>query len=296
MQSPSEHRLPFEAPIYEMEARLAEMEAQYAKNKTVGRRRGVRRTDPPPPPRARRAEADDLRQPRSLPDRPGLATPPPPPDPRLHRADLRPVHRAARRPRHRRRQGRRHRAGPPGRPEGDVRRPPEGQEPGRADRLQLRLRPPRGLPQGARTRCAPAAKFGLPIISFIDTPGAYPGIAAEERGQAAIIAENLMAMSQIDTPIVCVVIGEGGSGGALGIGIGDKVAMLEHAYYSVISPEGCATILWKSNEHWPKAAAGAEDDQPRPAPLRRRRRGHPRARSAAPTATTARPPRSSSPS
>ena len=83
-----------------------------------------------------------------------------------------------------------------------------------------------------------AAKFGLPIICFIDTPGAYPGIGAEERGQAAIIAENLMAMSQIDTPIVCVVIGEGGSGGALGIGIGDRVAMLEHAYYSVISPEG----------------------------------------------------------
>jgi acetyl-CoA carboxylase carboxyl transferase subunit alpha len=99
-----------------------------------------------------------------------------------------------------------------------------------------------------------AAKFKLPIISFIDTPGAYPGIAAEERGQAAIIAENLMAMSQIDTPILCVVIGEGGSGGALGIGIGDKLAMLEHAYYSVISPEGCATILWKSQEHAPKAA------------------------------------------
>ena len=100
-----------------------------------------------------------------------------------------------------------------------------------------------------------AAKYGLPIVTFIDTPGAYPGIAAEERGQAAIIAENLREMSQIDTPIVCVVIGEGGSGGALGIGIGDRVAMLEHAYYSVISPEGCATILWKASEHWPKAAA-----------------------------------------
>ena len=99
-----------------------------------------------------------------------------------------------------------------------------------------------------------AAKFRLPIITFIDTPGAYPGIAAEERGQAAIIAENLMAMSQIDTPIICVVIGEGGSGGALGIGIGDRLAMLEHAYYSVISPEGCATILWKASEHAPKAA------------------------------------------
>jgi acetyl-CoA carboxylase carboxyl transferase subunit alpha len=100
-----------------------------------------------------------------------------------------------------------------------------------------------------------AAKFGLPIISFIDTPGAYPGITAEERGQAAVIAENLMAMSQIRTPIVCVVIGEGGSGGALGIGIGDRLAMLEFTYYSVISPEGCASILWKGSEHAPKAAA-----------------------------------------
>jgi acetyl-CoA carboxylase carboxyl transferase subunit alpha len=100
-----------------------------------------------------------------------------------------------------------------------------------------------------------AAKFGLPIISFIDTPGAYPGIAAEERGQAAVIAENLMVMSQIRSPIVCVVIGEGGSGGALGIGIGDRLAMLEFTYYSVISPEGCASILWKGSEHAPKAAA-----------------------------------------
>ena len=100
-----------------------------------------------------------------------------------------------------------------------------------------------------------AEKFGLPIISFIDTPGAYPGITAEERGQAAVIAENLMAMSQIRTPIVGVVIGEGGSGGALGIGIGDRLAMLEFTYYSVISPEGCASILWKGSEHAPKAAA-----------------------------------------
>jgi acetyl-CoA carboxylase carboxyl transferase subunit alpha len=99
-----------------------------------------------------------------------------------------------------------------------------------------------------------AAKFGLPIVTFIDTPGAYPGIAAEERGQASLIAENLMAMSLLDTPIICVVIGEGGSGGALGIGIGDRLAMLEHAYYSVISPEGCATILWKSSDHAAKAA------------------------------------------
>jgi acetyl-CoA carboxylase carboxyl transferase subunit alpha len=99
-----------------------------------------------------------------------------------------------------------------------------------------------------------AAKFGLPIVTFIDTPGAYPGIAAEERGVAAIIAENLMEMSQLETPIVCVVIGEGGSGGAIGIGVGDRVAMLEHAYYSVISPEGCATILWKDAKHADKAA------------------------------------------
>jgi acetyl-CoA carboxylase carboxyl transferase subunit alpha len=100
-----------------------------------------------------------------------------------------------------------------------------------------------------------AEKFGLPIICLIDTPGAYPGIAAEERGQALVIAENLREMSQINTPILCVVIGEGGSGGALGIGIGDRVAMLEHAYYSVISPEGCATILWKGAEHRDRAAA-----------------------------------------
>src|SRR5437588_6581142 len=90
-----------------------------------------------------------------------------------------------------------------------------------------------------------AAKFKLPIICLIDTPGAYPGIGAEERGQAQLIATNLLEMSRLPTPIICVVIGEGGSGGALGIGIGDRVSMLEHAYYSVISPEGCAGILWK---------------------------------------------------
>jgi acetyl-CoA carboxylase carboxyl transferase subunit alpha len=90
-----------------------------------------------------------------------------------------------------------------------------------------------------------AAKFHLPIISMIDTPGAYPGIGAEERGQAQLIAINLLEMSRLPTPTICVIIGEGGSGGALGIGIGDRVSMLEHAYYSVISPEGCAGILWK---------------------------------------------------
>jgi acetyl-CoA carboxylase carboxyl transferase subunit alpha len=99
-----------------------------------------------------------------------------------------------------------------------------------------------------------AAKYGLPIICFIDTPGAYPGIGAEERGQAQVIAQNMLEMSRLPTPIVCVVIGEGGSGGALGIGVGDKVAMLEHAYYSVISPEGCAGILWKSATYAEQAA------------------------------------------
>src|SRR5689334_5241847 len=91
-----------------------------------------------------------------------------------------------------------------------------------------------------------AAKFRLPIVCLIDTPGAFPGIGAEERGQAQLIAANLLEMSRLETPIVCVVIGEGGSGGALGIGVGDRVSMLEHSYYSVISPEGCAGILWKT--------------------------------------------------
>jgi acetyl-CoA carboxylase carboxyl transferase subunit alpha len=93
-----------------------------------------------------------------------------------------------------------------------------------------------------------AAKFRLPIICLIDTPGAYPGIGAEERGQASSIAVNLRELSLLRTPIVCVVIGEGGSGGALGIGIGDHIAMLQFAYYSVISPEGCAGILWKGDK------------------------------------------------
>jgi len=99
-----------------------------------------------------------------------------------------------------------------------------------------------------------AAKYRIPVICLIDTPGAYPGIGAEERGQAQMIANNLFEMSRLETPIVCVVIGEGGSGGALGIGIGDRVAILEHAYYSVISPEGCAGILWKSGTFAEQAA------------------------------------------
>jgi acetyl-CoA carboxylase carboxyl transferase subunit alpha len=99
-----------------------------------------------------------------------------------------------------------------------------------------------------------AEKYGLPVICLIDTPGAYPGIGAEERGQSQAIAENMYEMSRLKTPVICIVIGEGGSGGALGIGVGDRVAMLQYSYYSVISPEGCAGILWKSHQHAEKAA------------------------------------------
>lgn len=112
-------------------------------------------------------------------------------------------------------------------------------------------------PEGYRKAMAKmrlAAKFHLPVICFIDTPGAYPGIGAEERGQAQVIANSMFEMSRLPTPVICVVIGEGGSGGALGIGVGDRVAMLEHSYYSVISPEGCAGILWKSHTYKEKAA------------------------------------------
>ncbi len=112
-------------------------------------------------------------------------------------------------------------------------------------------------PEGYRKAMAKmkmAAKFHLPVICMIDTPGAYPGIGAEERGQAQVIASSMFEMSRLPTPVICVVIGEGGSGGALGIGVGDRVAMLEHAYYSVISPEGCAGILWKSHTYKEQAA------------------------------------------
>jgi acetyl-CoA carboxylase carboxyl transferase subunit alpha len=92
-----------------------------------------------------------------------------------------------------------------------------------------------------------AERFQKPIITFVDTPGAYPGIGAEERGQAEAIAKNLLEMSVLRTPVISVVIGEGGSGGALALAVGDRVLMLEHSIYSVISPEGCAAILWKKN-------------------------------------------------
>ena len=100
-----------------------------------------------------------------------------------------------------------------------------------------------------------AEKFRLPVFTFIDTPGAYPGIDAEERGQSEAIARNLYVMAELKTPVVCTVIGEGGSGGALAIGVGDALVMLQYATYSVISPEGCASILWKSAE---KASLAAE--------------------------------------
>ncbi len=99
-----------------------------------------------------------------------------------------------------------------------------------------------------------ANKFGLPIVALIDTPGAFPGIGAEERNIAEAIARNLREMMVLDVPIVAVVLGEGGSGGALGIGVADRVLMMENAYYSVISPEGCAAILWKHRDHAPEAA------------------------------------------
>ncbi len=116
-------------------------------------------------------------------------------------------------------------------------------------------------PEGYRKALAKmklAEKFGLPIVTLVDTPGAYPGLGAEERGQAEAIAVNLLEMSRLKVPIVSIVIGEGGSGGALGIAVADRVAMLAYSWYSVISPEGCAAILWKqANEQTNTAAADA---------------------------------------
>ncbi len=99
-----------------------------------------------------------------------------------------------------------------------------------------------------------AEKFGMPVFTFIDTPGAYPGVGAEERGQSEAIGRNLYTMAELRVPIICTVIGEGGSGGALAIAVGDMVLMLQHATYSVISPEGCASILWKSADYAAEAA------------------------------------------
>lgn len=108
-----------------------------------------------------------------------------------------------------------------------------------------------------------AERFRLPVLTFIDTPGAYPGVGAEERGQSEAIAENLLVMSDLSVPIICTIIGEGGSGGALAIGVGDHIMMLEYSTYSVISPEGCAAILWKSAEKAPEAAAALGITAPR---------------------------------
>lgn len=108
-----------------------------------------------------------------------------------------------------------------------------------------------------------AERFNLPIITFIDTPGAYPGIGAEERGQSEAIARNLKVMAGLKVPVICTVIGEGGSGGALAIGVGDKINMLQYSTYSVISPEGCASILWKSAEKAPLAAEAMGITAPR---------------------------------
>ncbi len=132
-----------------------------------------------------------------------------------------------------------------------------GQQKGRdtKEKIQRNFGMPR--PEGYRKALRlmkMAERFKLPILTFIDTPGAYPGVDAEERGQSEAIARNLYEMSSLKTPIICTIIGEGGSGGALAIGVGDKVCMLEYSTYSVISPEGCASILWKSAEKAPDAA------------------------------------------
>ena len=132
-----------------------------------------------------------------------------------------------------------------------------GQQKGRDMRENLRRNFGMPHPEGYRKALRlmrQAEKFGRPVITFIDTPGAYPGLGAEERGQAEAIAMNLREMARLRVPLVSVVIGEGGSGGALALGVTDRIVMLEHAIYSVITPEGCAAILWRSAEHREKAA------------------------------------------
>ncbi|GLX80944.1 acetyl-CoA carboxylase carboxyl transferase subunit alpha [Thalassotalea eurytherma] len=133
-----------------------------------------------------------------------------------------------------------------------------GQQKGRSTTEKVKRNFGMPRPEGyrkAKRLMEMAQRFNMPIITFIDTPGAYPGIGAEERGQSEAIAMNLKVMSRLTVPIVCTVIGEGGSGGALAIGVGDRVNMLRYSTYSVISPEGCASILWKTAE---KASTAAE--------------------------------------
>ncbi|WP_111980125.1 acetyl-CoA carboxylase carboxyl transferase subunit alpha [Algibacillus agarilyticus] len=132
-----------------------------------------------------------------------------------------------------------------------------GQQKGRdtAEKIRRNFGMPR--PEGYRKALRlmeMAERFNMPVITFIDTPGAYPGVGAEERGQSEAIATNLKVMAALKVPVICTVIGEGGSGGALAIGVGDRVNMLQYSTYSVISPEGCASILWKSAEKAPLAA------------------------------------------
>lgn len=132
-----------------------------------------------------------------------------------------------------------------------------GHEKGRDTKEKIRRNFGMPRPEGyrkAKRLMEMGERFGLPIITFIDTPGAYPGIGAEERGQSEAIARNLFVMAGLKVPILCTVIGEGGSGGALAIGVGDRVMMLQYSVYSVISPEGCASILYKSAERAPEAA------------------------------------------
>jgi acetyl-CoA carboxylase carboxyl transferase subunit alpha len=133
-----------------------------------------------------------------------------------------------------------------------------GHQKGRNTKERIRRNYGMARPEGYRKALRlmrMAEKFNLPLITFIDTPGAYPGIGAEERGQSQAIAQNLVTMASLRVPIICVIIGEGGSGGALAIGVADKVIMLQYSIYSVISPEGCASILWKSTEKAEAAAA-----------------------------------------
>ena len=132
-----------------------------------------------------------------------------------------------------------------------------GQQKGRDTREKLQRNFGMPRPEGYRKALRlmqMAERFGLPLLTFIDTPGAYPGIGAEERGQSEAIARNLLVMSRLRIPVICTVIGEGGSGGALAIGVGDRTLMLQYSTYSVISPEGCASILWKSAEKAEEAA------------------------------------------
>ncbi len=133
-----------------------------------------------------------------------------------------------------------------------------GQERGRTTKEKVYRNFAMPKPEGYRKALrlmAMAEKFSMPIITFIDTPGAYPGVGAEERNQSEAIAKNLFTMSKLKTPIICTVIGEGGSGGALALGVGDHIMMLQYSIYSVISPEGCASILWRSAQKSAEAAA-----------------------------------------